>query len=340
MIKNILKFTLGFAFLSLVPSAYPMAAVNPATKRIAMEYLKKGIEKGKTALHWGIAAGPCWVYAGVAPLPYLLPEVSMPLKKTLSDRDFESWIKNELSNQGMKETETLVFNPVFEEMNFAGYSFFDKKMFTYSWTNLLYSQLAIMQEKYQKKCSFDDLYSTILNTNSERDNTLKYLEPNELRAILSHEKIHIEKKHAQKYFALGIMTPLITHFLGKKIVAKPVGFIKNMISVITKFGVNSSIFWYAVHSGEKEADEGVVNNLEILDGGASLFYHLAGIEARNPKNLLSSIVHFVDPHPDSLKRAQRFEERANELRVVEPTDRQKNMHEVHRAQLRAALQKL
>lgn len=340
MIKNKILLAFGLFGASFTPSIYPMAAANPVTRRAAKELLKKGIEKGTTALHWAIAAGPSWLFAGTAPLLYLLPEeILMPHKKILQDHGFETWMKNELSNQGMKETDTLVFNPVFEEMKFAGYSFFNKKMLIYSWTNLLFAQHAIMLAKDQNKGSFDDLYSTILNANSERDSSLRSLEPNELRAILSHEKIHMEKKHAEKYFALGIVTPFLTHFLGKKIVSKPVGFLKNMISAITKLGINSSIFWYAVHSGEKQADEGVVNDIEILDGAASLFYHLADIEARTPKSWLHSILHVVDAHPDSLKRAQRFEERANELRLAEYEKDQLKRTRL-KAQLRAAQQKV
>lgn len=336
MLKNALKLVIGFSILVLFTySTFPMTAANPVARKVAMEYLKKGIEKGTTALHWGIAAGPPLLIGGVTTLPYFLSdEISMPLKKMLPDHGEEHWIRNELKKQGMKEVDSLIFNPVLEEMKFAGYSFLNKKIFTYSWSNLGLAQTDILIENNRKAGSFDDLYSTILNAYSERDLSFKFLKPNEIRATLSHEKVHIEKKHAERIFACGVIAPFFTHFLGKKIshAAKPISFARSMLNAFLKLGVNTSLMWCVMNNGEKEADEGVVNDLEILDGGASLFYHLAAIEAKTQKNWLERILHLIDPHPDTLKRAQRFEERASELRVEQLKTDLKRMAKLHAAQ--------
>jgi Peptidase family M48 len=346
------KFLLVLAFFTLHPLSLHCMTANPIARMTAKELLKKGIEKGTTGLHWAIAAGPFWGFGLQSLVGYpffesLVDQKRNSLKNIMPwvEQEGEKWIKKELKGQGMKDVENLLLDPNYDEFNFSGVGFLNKKKLGYSLPTLVSAAGAIYLDikNHDHGNGFDILVDHILDR--ELRSFPKDISLNELRAVLSHEKVHIENKHVQRAIAAALLAPILTHYsvnkiFSKSVSAKPFSFFRTMASAFTKLGINAMLFWSVVNAGEKEADEGVVNDVEILEGAAKLFNRMAESEVAFKDEWFYRVARFLDPHPDALKRAERFEERANELRMVPPTNRQKKIHEVYRAQLRAAQQKI
>ncbi|CAN5216283.1 hypothetical protein BH09DEP1_BH09DEP1_3710 [soil metagenome] len=338
IIKKIL--IVGFALLSVVPSAYPMAAANPATKRVAMELFKKGIEKGTTALHWGIAAGPCLVFAGkflmssplfnsekektANMLKRMHPAAAKEYEKELHQE--EVWLRQELKKLDYQDWETV---ELARGIGCAASGILDKKR--------IYYEHLIGEAKAECDSSLHALKVRLGLANYD-----KY---NQVRGILCHEIIHLENHHTEKIIATGISLPILTHLMYQKIFnfknlpgASSFG-LRNTIKVATaipKLIVNLSGLWLGSYLAEKEADEGIINDPIILDAEAkSMREHSHTLEKRKNKSWESYLKNLFDVHPDPLKRAQRFEERANNLRTE-----QLKIEKQRTARLRAALQKI
>lgn len=295
MLKNALKLVIGFSILVLFTySAYPMAATNPAVKRVGMEYLKKGIEKGTTALHWTIAAGLAWEPIISKLLSHSEFKKRLEFMKGTDDysgfKEEQKWIREELKNQEFENWNNVVLWP---GHRWAAYSF------------LPLEQQFIMYP-YRK------IKKMLTGERPEKINVEK--------GTLAHEKTHLELYHSEKLMALRIAMPFFTHAAWNKIftTSKFNSFgLKNFFKIITgwsKLQINLAGIWFLEYLQEKEADEGVINDPIVLEAMAE-YYNSR--ESKYKKHGIDEGMLLVDIHPHPLKRAQRFEERAAQLRAAQ-----------------------
>lgn len=305
------KLILGLSFLSLAPSScYPMAAASPATKRIATELLKKGIEMGSTALHWAIAAGPCWEPIVSQLLSWERQQKIKEMHKKLSNSPYyekeRNWIRQELKAQGFKNWDSILL------------------MSSDDWAVQLLSGTQVLAYPFKLRTALED-------NNIEKLNSHK--------GSLSHEKTHLEKHHYEKSLGLAITIPFVTHVVWNRIFTTSKfnsNFaLRNFFKIITglsKAQINLMSIWFLKYWHEKEADEGVINDPIVLQAYSEFF---KAAEQKYKRKGWTEGMLFADVHPHPLKRAQRFEERANELLTKQYVDGQKRT-----ALLRAAQQKV
>lgn len=278
------KLIVVLSFLSLAPSScYPMAAANPATKRVATELLKKGIEKGTTALHWAIAAAPCWTPI----IERLLGNQNDLELMSYSEHDFKKeqhWIREQLKIQGFKNWNNVILKP---SDHWSVFSLWNTQSMCYPHNELK----DILENDFKKT----DVHI----------------------ASLAHEKTHLEKHHYEKSLGLAITIPFVTHVVWNKIFitskfSSNFEF-RNFFKIITglcKAQINFAGVWFLKYLHEKEADEGIVNDPIILRAKAQFFEKL---ELEYKKNGITEVELLLDIHPHPLNRAKRFEKRAVQL---------------------------
>ncbi len=313
------KLVLGLAMLGICSSAiHPMApAAAKVTQSLVKEYLKKGIEKGATCLHWAIAAGPCWGFSaeGLSSYDRLKNNAKIFAEKFPDFVEAEevpkkdAWIRQELKSQGYNDWETV---EIISSSQFAATSCFNKK--------------AILYDGPQVSEAFSEQNSA-LHRIKEYFGIAKSDSYNEMRGILSHEVGHLKNHHIEKGIMLGLTMPFITHALYKKMFGsiKTPAFINSnfglrnslkIMSGISNLAVNAFALWSFRYLAEKEADEGVINDTQVLEAVAQSMRKHAASKSTKQNIWQSQFESLVDPHPSPLNRAQRFEERAAQLRKL------------------------
>lgn len=299
--------------LSVTTASYPMAAVNPVTRQATKELLKKGIEKGTTALHWAIAAGPIW--EPIISMLWTHKEFKKRLEFMKGTDDYagfkeeQKWIREELKNQGFKNWDQVILWP--------GQKWAANSLLPMEPQYLIYPYRKINKmlagERFEK-----------LNVE---------------RGSVSHEKTHLEQYHPEQLAALRILMPFITHAAWNKIFTtskfnNSFG-LKNFFKMVTgwsKLQINLIGIWLLEYLHEKEADEGTIDDPIVLEAMAE---HFNSREAKYKKHGLNEGMLLVDVHPHPLNRAKRFEERANELLTE-----QYKAGQLRTALLRASQQKI
>lgn len=316
MLKTDIKLLLGLFIVGLIPShCHPMIA-NQAAKRVGVELVKKGIEKGTSALHWAIAAGPCWIF----PVEYLI-SLNKPGRKewieeiqirasAQSREKFqknELWIRNELKKLGYADWNVVELFPG------PGCGA----------TNLLHKKLIQYDELIDQAMDEQNSYFHSLRVRFGFAQNEAY---HRARGVLGHEVAHLEKQHIERFMISAMTLPFITHFLCQKmaISKKPSNFtgaLGNTLKIargIPKMIINLAGLWYCSYLAEKEADEGVENDPKVLQAMVRLMTdHSRTLEETGNISLKNRLDIALDVHPHPVKRAQRFEERAAQLRAAQ-----------------------
>jgi peptidase M48-like protein len=298
MKKNLFILTLILS-LGFSSNSYPMAGI---ASYFTKECLKKAVEKVTTGLHWTIAAGPIWRDIADRLIDY------EKIKKQ------QEWIRQELKSLGHSNWETVNLVPCSE---FAASGDFR--------TQTLYYCYSRITEAYNEQHPFYKQLPLLNWICKPFETKEKY---NEVRATLSHEISHLKSNDAEKRMAIGFMTPFITHLVSKKIAnlaSIPITnfALRNGFKILSGFGksvINMLPAWAYLNFAEKNADENIVNDIEVLEGAARLFRSYAEYESHPDFTAIQNaiirkrLIKLPDPHEDSLKRAQRFEERIAELK--------------------------
>lgn len=300
------QLTLSLLLLNLfTATSYPMAAANPITRQAAKELFKKGIEKGTTALHWAIAAGPCWneakkLHTSASSLKKQAEEnTELFLIAAGQETIAAQWVREELKKQRFADWEKIALR--------AG-------SFWGSLDNLSGDQLLSYPEE-----QIEMIIENESALNSPSDELLNS------RGSLIHEMTHLQKRHGQKQCALALSMPGITHIVWNKVfnsVKTPYSnfWISNsfkMMTGLSKLFINMGALWMCKYLHEKEADEGI-NEIDVLEAKIRYFKKKSElVENAKKADWKKSIKFALDPHPHPLKRAQRFEERTAQLRAAQ-----------------------
>jgi hypothetical protein len=309
---------LGLGFSS---TTHPMAWV---AAHFTKESLKKIIEKGATGLHLGIAAGPFLV--DIANQLIVCEKIKKNIQdgKSYSGRTYskeeleenkkhQEWIRQELKSLGYSNWEKVVLVPC---LAFAAAGDFK--------TQLLFYDKFKVSDAYNEQNAFYKKLS-LLNWISKPFET----EYNELRGSLSHEISHLKNHDTEKALTIGFATPFIIYLGSKKIMSLANLAISNFalrngLKIISGFGnlvVSKLSEWGYSNFSEKNADENVPNDIEILKGSARKFKKYAELEKKYADEIheinlswYERLIKLPDTHEDHSKRAQRFEERLAQLK--------------------------
>jgi peptidase M48-like protein len=308
-------------------NAYPMAGI---AAYFTKESLKKAIEKVTTGVHWGISVGPIWGnYA------YILTQFEKEKKNIRAEDPFEingkyplgdrwytkekylekikkqeEWIRQELKLLGYNNWKTVDLVPF---LSFITFGDFRTK-------SLFYDKHAIADAN-DEQCPSNKQFS-ILNWIFSKPVENKKEKYNELRAILSHEISHLTNNDSEKAMVIGATMPFITHLISKKIASLanlpiPNFALKNSLKILSGIGklgisyASNQVYW---NFAEKKADENVINDIEILEAAARNMRKNASLPDTKNLSWQERFWRLIDVHEDSLKRAQRFEERIAELK--------------------------
>jgi hypothetical protein len=294
-------------------------AANAATRVAGKELLKKGIEKGATALHWAISIAPNWYYASrILSAPERLQNQSkqmMEEKKQIYElmygqeadilfdktlHEHKSFLQQELQSLGYQNLDTIDFVP--------------------------FSAFATIANFNTQKLSYDfDTIEDISKNTLENSHNFGYL-----KAVLSHEMGHLAYQHTKKEFFLNLILPFATYSVQKNILSSfktPQSFsMRNGLKIalgMANLGTNMLAIWAFRCLAERDADEAVVNDPKVLKGMAEVLNYNAKLRDEfertlDTKNLLMFKLQWLcKPHPHILTRAQRFEERAAQMHAAE-----------------------
>lgn len=320
MFTNTIKLTIALSLVSLFTSSTnPMAAANPVTKRAAMELLKKGMEKGTTALHWGISVVPFWETARDLYFDVLRSHHRVVARKQLLEQGkaykeldvetkIENWLRDELKKQGFTNWQTVHFIPY---LMWSAESFSDKQFITYPASEVKKIVNEMNNTEENSLIGKINTYFGYTNGNKPHINEDDY---NVARGSLSHEKTHLEEGHYEKIMALNVVMPFITHIAWKKLNPIPMPNIsdpklmflfKNLSKIITgfsKFSITSFACWSLAYLCEKRADEGIIDDPLVLEAFA---VSVAG----TPR--------LWDVHGHPANRVRKLQERAAQLRAAQ-----------------------
>ncbi len=300
------------SFTALLLLSYASIAIS-MDRNASNGFLKNMLRKGSIGLQWANAAGPCWAFSisqlaayhhqknNAKDLALKYPELAAENQKK------EAWIRQILKSNDYKDWETV---DIQQSSEFSAVTNFNKKMIL---------------------CDGGDISEAYDEQNSLRNSIKKHFGMekkelyNEVRGVLSHETTHLEKHHPEKGIILGLTMPILTHQIVNRMLglnkvpnllnAKPKIGLK-IFSCASQLALNVSTLWTFLNLAEKEADEGVVNDVQVLKGAANHMRKHAAKKAEK-KDMWSKFTALVDTHPDPLQRAQRFEERAAQLEAKE-----------------------
>ncbi len=322
MFKKYVILSLGTIAFGSPSTMMPMA--GKITPVLAKEYLKKGVEKSTNFMNWAIATLPVWAM-GTAKLYTTTAHIERIKNKEEAEKEIfrkdqvdkiwndkekkEAWIRNELKELGYQEWESLVLADS-SSGRFGVASNFKSKILTYDFDEV--------SQAYEQ-------YNSWLNKHDKFSDLAKCDKLNEIRGTLSHEKTHLEKMHPEKMILLAFSIPVATHLLGKKIFGPQNSswlnshfVLKNSLKLVTginKLVINLTALWAAVYFAEKEADEGVVDDVAILEAMAKeMREDGTDLEKRIQNDEELRFRYLVDRHPSPFKRAARFEARAAQLK--------------------------
>ncbi len=146
---------------------------------------------------------------------------------------------------------------------------------------------------------------------------------NAFKAIIQHEGTHVKEKHFQKGLGMLFLAPLCADFVCAAI-KKGSGRVfrsqklAQRLYIPTWIGTAYSSIWIYANHTEKKADGGIQNKVEILRAAAHDFKKHGtdtqkALKQGGLAGMLSWARYTTDPHPDSLKRAERLEERIDHL---------------------------
>lgn len=224
-------------------------------------------------------------------------------------RDVQRFVKNELRRLGFKKADTTQVKMDGSKSGFG----------------CLHNTIIIGEHSFYgyPGSGLISLEAAITNYENKKNTKETLLAIYTSRAILAHEKNHLEAKDDMRRSFVGLMIPFANHcalkklldycapqhlhlhyYLQKQLLKIPAGF--------AMYELNMLLYKKFVRYTEIMADEKIPNDTIMLQALASLFDHLEKKEVQE-QSFLQKLNNLYAEHPTHADRAKRFKERISQM---------------------------